>query len=547
MNSEDNQLFLLIDKELYKKASQYVSSLQKRYPSATYYKILDQYVKFRQSPGKYSFENGLKPLLDAKSPPNDPKSLGMSHRFLLELGYDTTKALEPYEKAMMKYSNSETCYDWFVESLNDLNWRHLSKSSFQMPRINEKAKARLFQFWNSLATVIWFQLDKENISERVLDMLPRLTYKLTKDLQPFQDEQELFVFCRVCELFNDKSQEIVDEILKFWKEGSYLDLYLKNFLMDHLSQLGASELVWKCGIRLLDHLDDYEILVKIIEAAHKLEKPFYELYAVLTKKDSRNYMLARVKASQLYKEKFDETLTAFVKRYHDKPSCPTDLKSLDLDLSFVREVFDQLPDGLVHDKAKSELFRTNDNLEQFIRHRESLQTKPKTDYSDCSYFILEIVKDLVDDDNITLENVVTCVSLLEGYQQQDPFNYDTRVWLVLLYTYIGLPQEAYRHFQHLKIKNVQNDLVNHWLFTRFSTALPNKNYEFCQSILQPQPIYNSLKNMSGFIVAAFERKSWSKLPGIIAFYERVTRSYTRWNLTVETLQMSRILNEKKLA
>ena len=69
MNSEDHQLFQLLDRELFKKASQFVASLQKRYPSATYYKVLEQYVKYRQSPAKYSFENGLKLILDAKSPP----------------------------------------------------------------------------------------------------------------------------------------------------------------------------------------------------------------------------------------------------------------------------------------------------------------------------------------------------------------------------------------------------------------------------------------------------------------------------------------------
>lgn len=546
MNSEDHQLFQLLDRELFKKASQFVASLQKRYPSATYYKVLEQYVKYRQSPAKYSFENGLKLILDAKSPPSDAKSLSMCHRFLLELGFDTTSALEPYERAMMKYGNSETCYDWFLESLRDLNWRHLSKSSFQMPRVNEKSKSRLFQFWNSIATVVWFQLDKDNINERELDLLPKLTYKLTSDLKPFENEQELIVFCKVCELFEDKSQEIVDEILKFWKHGTYLDLYLKNFLMGHLVKLDDYKLIWKHGISLLNNLDDYGILQKIIDASYKLGKSFDELLEVLEIKNTRNYILSRVAAAKLYDDRLDHYLFQFIEKYHDKPSCPIDLHSLELNPVKIETMFSKLPSGLIHDKAVAQLFGKGDNLELFLKHKESLSTKPKTDYSNCSYFILEIVKDLCQDSKVNLENVITSISLLEGYQAEDPFNYDTRVWLVLLYMYLGLPEKAIAHLETLNIKNVQNDLVNHWLFTRSSTFLPNKNYKYCQRSLQPQAIYSSLKNMSGFLVASFERRSWCKVPGIVEFYQRIFQSFTRWDAMVETLQMSRLLNEKKL-
>lgn len=548
MNSEDHQLFQLLDRELFKKAAQFVSSLQKRYPSATYYKILDQYVKFRQSPTKYSFEKGLKQILDAKSPPSDAKSLSMCHRFILELGFDTSRALEPYERAMMKYANSETCYDWFLESLKDLNWRHLCKSSFQMSKVNEKSKSRLFQFWNSVATVVWIQLDKGSLSEKELDIVPRLVYKLTSDLKPFENEQELIVYCKVCELFgDDKSREIVDEIIKFWKEGTFLDLYLKNFLMDHLKKLEEHKLTWKYGISLLNNLDDYGILQNIIEAGHKMDKPFADVMEVLKQKSSRNYMLARVYAAKLYgSEQLDEVLFQFIEKYHDKPSCPVDLQSLDMDKDKLRAMFEKLPSGLIHDKAMSELFGKGDHLQLFLKYKDSLSTKPKTDYSDCSYFVLEIVKNLCADSNITLQNVVASISILEGYQNVDPFNYDTRVWLVLLYTYMGLPEKAYSHLQTLNIKNVQNDLVYHWLYTRYSTILPNKNYSYCQNILAPQSIYASLKNMSGFLVAAFERKSWCKVPGIIDFYERMFKSFTRWSIMAETLQLSRLLNEKKL-
>ncbi|CDO94870.1 unnamed protein product [Kluyveromyces dobzhanskii CBS 2104] len=546
MNSEDNQLFQLLDRELFKKAAQFVASLQKRYPSATYYKILEQYVKFRQSPKKYSFESGLKVLLDARSPPNDLKSLSLCHKFLLELGFDTTKALSPYEKAMMKYGSSEICYEWFVDSLKDLNWRHLSMSTFQMPRVNEKSQSRMFQFWNSLATVVWFQLDQGTISEKELDLLPKLTYKLTRDLKPFQNEQELIVFCKVCELFQDKSQEIVNEILGFWEHGTYLDLYLKNFLMDHLVKLEDYKLIWTHGISLLNNLDDYGILQNVIEAGYKSGRSFDEVLEVVNGKSTRNYMLARVAAAKLYDEKLDYYLFQFIEKYHDKPSCPVDLESLELDTAKLEEMFSRLPSGLVHDKAVAQLFHKGDSLEQFIKHKESLSTKPKTDYSDCSYFILEVVKDLCQDSKVTLRNVVTSISLLEGYQLEDPFNYDTRIWLVLLYMYLGLPEKAVAHLEPLNIKNVQNDLVNHWLFTRFSTTLPNKNYKYCQKIIQPQAIYSSLNHLGGFLVAAFERRSWCKVPGIIEFYERMTRSFTRWDTMAESLQMSRLLNEKKL-
>lgn len=547
MNSEDHQIFQLLDKELYKQATQFVGSLRKRYPSSSYYKILEQYVKFKQSPGKFNYDESLAPILDAKSPPNDSRSLRIAHTFLLELGFDTTKALQPYEKAMLKYANSDTCYEWFLESLRDLNWRHLSKATFQMPRLNEKSKARIFQFWNSLATVIWFELDSESMTEKETALLPKLTYKLTKELQPFVDEQELFIFCRVCELFDDKSQEVVDNILQFWKEDSYLDLNLKNFLLKHLSKLKDSESILKYGTKLLKNLDDYEILREVIGAAHITGVSYAKVLELLGARDTRNYQLARIQAAKLFELNLEEPLKTYIMNFHSKPCCVADLRSFELDSEILKEILTSLPSSLVHDKTVVELFGESKkkSAELFLQYKASLLTKPKTDYSNCSYFLLEIVKSLVNDNNFSLKNVITSLTLLEGYQAEDPFNYDTRVWLILLYMHLGLPNKAFHHFESLKIKNVQNDLVHHWLFTRFSTMLPNKNAPYFKHISSEQAIYSSLKNMHSFIVAAFERRSWSKIPGIISFYERIFKSYTRWNSMAESLQLSRILNEKK--
>lgn len=556
---ERDNVLELIERGSFKQATQSVAKLARQFPSATYFKVLEQYVRFRQNPGKYSYEKGLAPIVEAQSPPNDPKSLELLHTFLVELRMYGL-ALAVYEKAMKKYPTFENAYHWFVKALDDMNFGHMGRAALQLPRFS--SDPRSLTLWHAVATVALFKYQRSGLSQQELKLLPHLAYKSVDGLRPLVTDQERIVFCHVCELFgSDRSREIVDELLPalFKEEQSSVDLYLKSFLVDHLKRLGDDANMFKSCEKLLVYFDDFELLKELIRSGKSVGKSRDELVQQLELRSSRNYRLARLELDMVFGGVggiADGALRQYLERFHNKPCCSVDLshycKSGHLSVERILAGMDEFPQDLIHDcnKRKISSFLSSSvdiqgytNL--FAQYKHTLKEKPKTDYSSCAYFILQIVQSLVSDERLSLENVVASIAILENYQAQDPYNYDTRVWLIVCYCYLGLANEAYGHYKELKVKNVQNDIVDHLLYTRFSTMFPNKNHAYIREVVNQEKIYESMENVPQYIRIAFEKKSFSKILGMLEFNDRLVRSSMRWIKVVENLQLTRVLNDKR--
>ncbi|AGO12374.1 AaceriAER019Cp [[Ashbya] aceris (nom. inval.)] len=553
MNKHEEEILALVQRDSFKQAINAVSKVVRQFPSSTYFKLLEQYVRFKQSPSKYQYDTMLLPLLEANATlPHDAKSLDLLRTFLLEL-YSPIPPLKPYEAAMKKYPTFDLCYRWFEQAIHDLDFNSLNRATFQLSRFCKDARAA--KFWNAVVLLTWGRIRPSTMAKQEQQLLPQLAYKILVQLKPFTKEEELVVFCQVCELLEeDKAAEIADEILSFWgpARATSLDLYLKDLLLDNLLKLERyADLYDICG-KLLVHLDDFVLCKTLVLSAHKLGLSRAEVESRL--QGTRNGLLSHLELGVLYNGCVTpEDLRPYLARFHDKTCCPVDLEHYmeHIDRSQLLTLFSTFERSIDHDVNWARICPET-TIEQFselfLQYRPTLLTKPDTNYSCCSHLILQLVQNLLVDSKITLGNVITAISLLESYQAQDAYNYDTRIWLIVLYQYLGLAPAAHKHYENLKVKNVQNDIVDHLLYTRYASFFPNKSHPYIQDLClgdDEQPIYQSLSGLPTLLKIAFERKSYTKLPGMFSFYDQLRRSVMRWHKIGEHLKLLRICNDKR--
>ena len=264
--------------------------------------------------------------------------------------------------------------------------------------------------------------------------------------------------------------------------------------------------------------------------------------------------MARLKIDIVYTSSVSESsLSYYLSKYHNKPCCSIDLNHyagyINTDMfKNVMAKYDPDDKDLIHHCNILELKLVEcDSVTDYIKFSETLSKKSITDYSSCSKFVLEIVKNICQETNPDLKDILLCITILEKYQIKDPHNFGTMCWLVVLYMYLGLVPDAYFHFSNLKIKNVQTDSMDYMIFTRFSTLFPNKQSEFySKTFHEHNNLYDvSLANIPKYIQVAFERNSYSKILGMLEMRDKLMKSYTRWIKTLENLQFSRLCNDKR--
>ncbi|GAV47232.1 hypothetical protein ZYGR_0H00730 [Zygosaccharomyces rouxii] len=555
----EQEIFQLIQKTNFKACNAKISDWKKKYPNSTYIWVLETYVKYRQSPSKFNYDSSLGQFfgLQGTQITSDLRSLKLLHDMFLEMQrYD--EALHVYERANFKYPNFDVAYEWFCKSLDDGNYKMMARACQQMAKWNndngttQSILSRDYTFWYAICTVALFKFQKSKVNAAEEKLLPQLALRSLESQKPFKSTQEIIVYCYVCqELFNDKSKEIVAAI---WPQlNQSLDLYCKNFLIKHISD--DAQMLEACK-SMLNRIDDYELLCKLSEATHNLswdKKDVIQLVDSLVG-DSRNTRLCRLEIDLKFDTEIGrESLTYYLSKYHNKPCCPHDLSHFknQLNPQMVEEVFQSCePRDVIHD---SNAFRLGclptDSITAFQNHKSTLVNQAKNDYSTLSGFIMDVVHDLVIRKEPTLNNVLLALSILENYQNGDPFNYETSVWIIVLYMHLGLVPAAYSRYLDLKVKNLQNDSVNFILYSRFATLFPQKEDDYLRKF---QTNNYKLYSVSGhrlpqFIHIAMERRAYSKLLGMFEFKNRMVKSDMKWMNLLEEFQLARLCNDKRQA
>ncbi|CAI4050897.1 hypothetical protein SKDZ_15G0820 [Saccharomyces kudriavzevii ZP591] len=552
----------LISKSSFKQCYAKLEQLQKQFPNAVYFKILETYVRFKQSPAKFDYKKLLDEPYGLKGTKitGDTRSLEFLHNFFVELGrYD--EALHVYEKGNFKFPSYELSYHWFTKALEDSNYNQMSKASLQLAKYSDSGNLpkRAYYFWNAVSTLALMRFQKNTLSEPKKAVLAKLASQSLLDLKPFQNVQEIIVYCLVLDELFPESREISEEIVAvtFVNFDTSVNLYLKNFILKHVKLLDSPQKLFEVCSKLIEKgLDDYELIINLIDAAYRLSKTQEELQRWIDRNlgDSRNTRLAHLKIDIVYANAVSESsLSYYLSKYHNKPCCSVDLNHYanHIDMAMLKNVMAKYdPEGkdLIHHCNALELrLFENHWINDYNKFKETLIKKPVTDYSSCSKFISELIKSICKETNPDLKDVLLCITILENYQTNDPHNFDTMCWLIVLYMYLGLVPDAYFHFSNLKIKNVQTDSMDYMIFTRFSTLFPNKQGDFySKTFREHNNLYDvSLNNLPRYIQVAFERNSYSKVLGMFEMKDKLTKSYTRWMKTLENLQFSRLCNDKR--
>lgn len=554
----EEEIFDLIRKSNFKQCNERISQLRRQLPKSVYFQVLEVYAKYKQSPSKFNYEASLgKDFgLNGNKVTTEIRALELLHRFFVELEkYD--EALNIYEQVNFKYPSFDLTYEWFSKALDDFNLKHMSKSSLQLVKFRDASTVpvREYYFWNAISTIALFKYQSYKLNKQEKSILPLLAYKNLCNLKPFISPQEVIVFCSVCEeLFpNDatKKQEIVDECLPQLADS--VDLYLKNFMVRNIKENDHQTMFDGCRL-MLKSIDDYELIKNLIksgkelgQSTEELKKLIYDLVG-----DSRNSRLANFELDLAFESKItDSSLTFYLSKFHNKPCCAADIENYRnyIDDGSLKSIFTSLvdQDDLIHDANayKLNLCETS-TIELYSKHKESLKSKPKTDYSSNSVFILDIVKDILKG-KPDLKQVLLALSVLENYQSKDLHNFDTSVWMIALYMYLGLVPLAYSYFLELKVKNVQCDSVDFILFSRYASLFPQKQHDILHKTLsEHNSLYDvSMARLSRFQLIAFERKGYSKILGMFDFRSKLERSINRWSEICESHHLARLCNDKR--
>lgn len=553
----DEEIHGLIKIGNFKACIEKVESLKKQLPKSSYLRVLEIYVKYKQSPGKFNYEASLGKFygINGTEVTSDTRALNLLHKLFIELEkYD--EALHVYERANFKYSGFEVALQWFEKALDDSNYKQMTKACRQLAKTGgnggEGLTSRDYYFWYSLSIVSLFKFQSQRVTEQEKKLLPQLAYRSLCDLKPFRSAQEVYVFCTVCEeLFekDEKSHEIVQEVLP-QLEGA-VDLHLKNFLVRNFKK-DDHQMTFEVYGKLLQSIDDFELILLFIRAGKSLAKKKKDILQDIESLvgDSRNSRLAHLEVdSVLDNEISDEALDFYLQKYHNKPCCAVDLNRYRdlLDDNKLKNAFGKFEAvDVLHD---TNLFKLGISelspVEGYNKHQKSLNDKPVTDYSTCSVYILKLVNDLILDPS--MEKVLLALSILENYRKYDPHNYDTSVWVIALYIHLGCIPLAYEHYLQLKIKSVQIDTTDFLMYSHFSTLFPSKPHDFIQRVQENfQKFCNSsVDRLSQFIQIGLERKSYSKILGMLEFRDRLERSTMRWLLFSENIQLARLCNDKR--
>lgn len=533
--------------------------LRKQLPNSSFLKILEIYVKYKQSPGKFNYETSLGKAygINGVEVTSDVRALNLLHSFFIELErYD--EALHVYERANFKYAGFEVALRWFEKALDDGNYKQMAKACHQLAKTGgndgEGLTSRDYHFWYALSIVSLFKFQSQRITEQEKKLLPQLAYRSLCGLRPFRSAQEVYVFCAVCgDLFDNdqKSAEIVQEVLPPLEVA--VDLHLKNFLLRNLKD-DHSLTFEVCG-KLLRRIDDFELIIRYLQAGNNLGKAKKDLLLDIGSfvGDSRNSRLAHLEADFILDKSIsDEALKHYLEKYHNKPCCPVDLgryRDL-LEDRRLKDAFGQFGAAdVLHDTNMFKLGISElSPAEGYNKHKASLNGKSETDYSTCSVYIMEIVKELIlTPQEPSIEKVLLALSILESYQRTDPYNYDTSVWIVALYIHLGCTPLAYQKYLLLKTKSVQIDTTDFLMYSHFSTLFPSKPDDYIRRAQENSRkfYHSSVDRLPQFIQIGLERKSYSKIVSMLDFRDRLERSTMKWLLASENVQLARLCNDKR--
>ncbi|KAK9321332.1 N-acetyltransferase B complex non catalytic subunit-domain-containing protein [Lipomyces orientalis] len=175
----------------------------------------------------------------------------------------------------------------------------------------------------------------------------------------------------------------------------------------------------------------------------------------------------------------------------------------------------------------------------------ALQGKLETDYFYGDDLILMAATWLLEgrpvSSTVSKEDVtVAVIILLETAASRDKHQFHIRLWLTRLYLYMGCFQRALGHYSVLSIKNIQVDVLSHYLLSRVSTICPT-----WKPLISTRDIYDANAVQTPYhIKKVYENGAFSQVAGFMEFGKRLSDSINKGILCVEAKRIARMLDMK---
>ncbi|KAH9946109.1 N-acetyltransferase B complex non catalytic subunit-domain-containing protein [Epithele typhae] len=137
-------------------------------------------------------------------------------------------------------------------------------------------------------------------------------------------------------------------------------------------------------------------------------------------------------------------------------------------------------------------------------------------------------------------HLYNAAALLEYAIGQSKMSYQIRLHLIQIYRLLGAPSLAVEHYRGIKVKQVQNDTLSHFILSRASTFSLSSigDLTFTTECLESSRIYlSNSEETAEFIVRAFGGEKYSQIPDIITFEERLDNSLQRDLVKMEHVRM----------
>ena len=166
-------------------------------------------------------------------------------------------------------------------------------------------------------------------------------------------------------------------------------------------------------------------------------------------------------------------------------------------------------------------------------------------------------EDGVERHRTSIKRLLQAATLLEILNAHSENNYQARLILVRVYTLLGCGSLAFKTYQGLNIKQVQNDTLSHNIFTRISTIHP---WSFTNLVNGPagkagqEPMLGLQHAMKTYkrsedqvpLMAklAVEQGSYDQVAGFLDLGQRLSSSVCKYMWGIESRRVARLLGGK---
>lgn len=522
----DDEILDAIKEKRFASAKREISSKILRFPQKNYYRVLNAFYLLSTGSTKEALTECN--LIRAKVP-SDPSSLELLYDVYCKLGRKQD-AQSVYEVAAKKYPSPELLLIWYNKSVQLFDAQMMQKSAAALKKAS--TLNRSYHLQSAFADLTW---SSETKSEKEEQQLLDSASKTMEKLEPIQTNQEAFLFASILMKKRDYTSAI-----RVLEPVQSKELELILMFLDALEKSENWDKLYQYSYDLLfvQNFNDYDTWKYLIKAAFALKKPQVELSSLI-KFDSRNSYVANMEINRVYESDLEQAIDVYFEKFQNKPCCSSDLAAFELTDSFKDKLLSRKDVLLQNSQLSDENVAVCMNIEKILLRLDNSDINwdifAKYDNPELSdLYIASMIQSLSRE--LSTTKVFEHIIKLESFAENDPDNFNIKLWLLNLYSTISGSTMALEMYDQLKIKMIQHDIMAYKL--NLEPSIKNLN-----QLIQIFRFYlTGDSEMTAYFGVTLERGLFTKLGDLYRFGKRLKNSISKHLLILQILKMCRMLN-----